>query len=114
MSTPTLIYDDDCGFCTRAARFVARHGDVEIVGFSELSPSLRDRLPPDYRECAHLVVDDAVYSCGASIERALAETALFPSVLFACLRTLPGYPALREWGYRRIANNRGVIGRMLP
>ena len=41
---PTLVYDDDCGFCTRAAAFVARHGTVELVGFAELSPSLRERL----------------------------------------------------------------------
>ena len=112
--TPTLVYDDDCGFCTRAAEFVARHGSVEIGGFAELSPSLRDRLPPDYRECAHLVTDDAVYSCGESIERALAETELLPAALIDVLGTVPGYPALREWGYRRVANNRGTIGRLLP
>ncbi|WEL22525.1 DUF393 domain-containing protein [Halorhabdus sp. BNX81] len=111
---PTLVYDDDCGFCTRSARFVARHGAVELVGFSELSPSLRDRLPPDYRTCAHLVTEDAVYSCGESIERALAETELVPAPLFGVFRALPGYPSLREWGYRRIAENRGPIGRLLP
>ncbi|MFW5917981.1 MAG: thiol-disulfide oxidoreductase DCC family protein [Haloferacaceae archaeon] len=111
---PTLVYDDDCGFCTRAARFVARHGSVELVGFSELSPSLRDRLPPDYRTCSHLLTEEGVYSCGESIERALAETELLPAALFSVFRTVPGYPALREWGYRRLANNRGTIGRVLP
>lgn len=112
--TPTLVYDDDCGFCTRAAAFVARHGSVETVGFGELPASLRDRLPPDYRECAHLVTEEAVYSCGESIERALAETELVPAPLFTLFRTVPGYPSLREWGYCRIAENRGTIGRLLP
>lgn len=111
---PTLVYDDDCGFCTRAARFVARHGSVRLVGFSELSPSLRARLPADYESCAHFVTDGAVYSCGEAIERALATTELAPAALFAGLRAVPGYPATRERLYRAVADNRETVGRLLP
>ncbi|MFB6202115.1 MAG: thiol-disulfide oxidoreductase DCC family protein [Halorhabdus sp.] len=111
---PILVYDDDCGFCTRAATFVARHGTVDIVGFSAVTPDLRDRLPEGYRDCAHLLTDDAVYSCGEAIERALAETELVPSGLFAVCRSVPGYPSFREWGYRRVANNRETVGRLIP
>jgi len=109
-----LVYDDDCGFCTRAARFIARHGNVGIVGFSELSPAHRERLPPDYRECAHLLTDDAVYSCGEAVEQAFAETELAPAAVFDKLGRLPGYPATREHVYRLVAENRGTVGRLLP
>jgi hypothetical protein len=61
---PRVVYDDVCGFCTWCAEFAARHGDVEPVGFSELSADQLARLPDDYEDCAHLLTDDAVYSCG--------------------------------------------------
>ncbi|WP_136687725.1 thiol-disulfide oxidoreductase DCC family protein [Halorhabdus amylolytica] len=111
---PTLVYDDDCGFCTRSARFVARHGSVRIVGFSELSHEQRERLPPEYQECAHLLTDDTVYSCGEAVERAFAETELAPAGLFDALGRVPGYPATRERVYRWVAENRGTVGRLLP
>ncbi|WP_181684717.1 thiol-disulfide oxidoreductase DCC family protein [Halorhabdus salina] len=111
---PTLVYDDDCGFCTRSARFVARHGRVEIVGFSELSEALRDRLPEDYRECAHLVTDETVYSCGEAVERGLAKTELVPPGFFRAIRAVPGYAWARERGYRWVAKNRATVSRILP
>ena len=108
-----LVYDDDCGFCTRAARFVARHGSVELVGFSDQTPSLREVLPPDYRECAHLVTSEGVYSCGEAMTRSLAKTQLVPPGVFATLRRVPGYRPLRERCYRWVARNRGLLGRVL-
>ena len=109
----TLVYDDDCGFCTRSARFIRRHGSVRIVGFSELSPALESRLPEDYWECAHFVTDESVYSCGEAVERAFERTKLVPESVFEFLRTLSWYPFLREWTYQQVAENRGTIGRLL-
>jgi hypothetical protein len=60
---PRFVYDD-CGFCTWWAEFFAAHADVELVGFSEMGDDLRARLPAEYEDCAHLVTDGAVYSCG--------------------------------------------------
>ncbi len=114
MIAALLVYDDDCGFCTRSARFVRRHGTVRIVGFSELSPDLESRLPDAYRECAHLVTDESVYSCGEAVERAFERTKLVPRSLFDVLRAVPRYPFLREWVYQQVAENRGRIGGLLP
>lgn len=105
----TLVYDDDCGFCTRSARFVARHSSVVIVGFSEMTPALRERLPPTYRECVHYLTDDAIYSCGEAVERAVAETDLAPAWVFTVLRHVPGYSFARERGYRLVADNRSTV-----
>ena len=113
MPSPVLVYDDDCGFCTRSARFIRRHGSVTVVGFSDLSPEIRSRLPEEYRTCVHLVTDEAVYSCGEAIERAFAETELVPAPLFDVLRAIPGYETARERGYRLVAENRGTIGKFL-
>lgn len=110
---PTLVYDDDCEFCTRSATLLARHGPIRIVGFNAMDGALRDRLPAEYESCAHFVTDDAVYSCGAGVERALERTDLVPAAIFVGLRRLPGYDALREWSYRRVAENRSTLSRLV-
>ncbi len=110
---PRLVFDDDCGFCTWCAHFAERHGDIDIVGFTDLSPDQLARLPDDYERSAHLLTDDAVYSGGAAIERALARD--FPELapVFAALREVPGYASLRERLYRWGADNRVVLGKIV-
>ncbi|ELZ20133.1 DUF393 domain-containing protein [Haloterrigena sp. SYSU A558-1] len=117
MLEPTLVYDDDCGFCTWWADYFDERTDLRIVGFSDLPdhPELRERLPEYYEECSHLVTETRVYSCGASIEEALrrydsggpvAETLGF-------LRNFEDYARIREWGYRQVADNRDKWGQLL-
>ncbi|NHN47353.1 DUF393 domain-containing protein [Halostella sp. JP-L12] len=115
MAEPVLVYDDDCGFCTWWADFLARRSDLRIVGFAELTPELRDRLPENYEECSHLVTDDEVYSCGASIEEAFVRSDLGESArpLVESLRRFDGYGSVREGGYRLVADNRSLWGKVL-
>jgi len=109
---PTFVYDDDCGFCTWWADQFATRADLRIVGFAELDEQLRDRLPDGYEDCAHLVTDDTVYSCGAAIEQALIRTERAgdagPVVDF--LRQFDDYEALRERAYRWAADRRETLG----
>ena len=109
---PILVYDDDCGFCTRSALWVGERSEVVLVGFSELPDDLRTRLPANWRDCAHLVTDDGVSSCGEAMERAFELTGQLGSGLLPSLRKLPGYAAVREVGYRWIANNRPLVSRV--
>jgi predicted DCC family thiol-disulfide oxidoreductase YuxK len=117
MSDATLVYDDDCGFCTWWAEFLLDHADVRVVGFSELDdhPDLRARLPDDYERCSHLVVDGVVHSCGASIEQALVRTDFGDDLrsLVAFLRQFEDYERVRERAYRAVADNRDVGGTFL-
>ncbi|MFB6111156.1 MAG: thiol-disulfide oxidoreductase DCC family protein [Halobacteriaceae archaeon] len=110
MAAPRLVYDDACDICTRSATFVAAHADVRLVGFADLGPDQRARLPPDWESCAHLLTDEAVYSCGEAMVRAIEYTGLPGTGLFRYCRHLPGWPWLREAGYRLIAANRGRLG----
>lgn len=114
MSAPILVYDDDCGFCTWWARFFARHGNLEVIGFSDLDDALTQRLPADYRACSHVVTDNAVYSCGASIEQAIAHSRLEPIVnpILTVLRRFGMYRALREGGYHAVARRRDLWGKV--
>ncbi|MDY6817081.1 MAG: DCC1-like thiol-disulfide oxidoreductase family protein [Halobacteriales archaeon] len=115
MSDATLVYDDDCGFCTWWADLLRDHSDIRLVGFSELTDDLRDRLPADYRECSHLIDGDEVYSCGASIEEAFLRSDLGadarPIVQFA--RHFEEYQDLRERGYRFVADHRDLWGKVI-
>jgi len=115
MDEAVLVYDDDCGFCTWSAEFVAERSDLRIVGFSELDETLLARLPADYEDCAHLVTGDRVYSCGAAMEEALLRSDLGSVARPAAesLRDLDPYRVAREWGYRTVADNRALFGKVL-
>ncbi|GGL46536.1 thiol-disulfide oxidoreductase DCC family protein [Halocalculus aciditolerans] len=110
---PRIVYDDECGFCTWCARFAARHGDFELVGFHELTPDQLARLPDDYEHCAHLLTDDAVYDCGASAEHVIRHLVPALDGVFHALNYVPGYAALRERTYRWAADRRALWGKLL-
>jgi len=115
MSEATLVYDDDCGFCTWSADYVAARSSLRTVGFSELDDELRGRLPDDYEECAHLVTDREVYSCGAAMEEAFARADLRDEArpLVDLLRQFEDYERTRERVYRWVADNRSLFGEFL-
>ncbi|MDX1744619.1 MAG: DCC1-like thiol-disulfide oxidoreductase family protein [Halobacteriales archaeon] len=112
MARSRLVYDDDCGFCTRAAETIGRRSTIELVPFSAVTDDLRTALPPNWRECAHLVTDDRIYSCGAAMEEAAARAGIVSPRLVRALRRVPGHDAVLETGYRLIAANRPLVSRV--
>ena len=115
MSDSTLVYDDDCGFCTWWADYIADRADFRLVGFAELTPEIRDRLPDDYERCAHFVTPAEVYSCGVAMEEAFVRSEAGEDVrpVVEFLRHFEEYPKVREWAYRVVADNRDVGGRIV-
>ncbi len=110
---PRLVYDDDCGFCTWCARYAAARGSFEVVGFTELTPDQLARLPDEYEDCAHLLTQTAVYSCGAAIEEAMARVETPSRYLALAFKRLPKRTGLRERGYRVLADNRDLLGKIV-
>lgn len=109
----TFVYDDDCGFCTWWAKFAIERTNMRVLGFSDLSDPERERLPDNWEDCAHLLTDDRVFSCGAAIEELLVRTdvALPGSDDFVdFLRQFQDYERLRERLYREAADRRDVWG----
>ena len=113
MSRPILVYDDDCGFCTWCAQFAEARGDFELVGFAELSPDQRARLPSNFESCAHLIADGSVYSCGAAIEEAMARMGLGWQATVTAFRLVPYRARIREPLYRWGADRRDWWGKLL-
>lgn len=106
MARPQLVYDDSCGFCIWATEFAVHYGPFEPVSFSEVTAAHRERLPGEYEECAHVLTDEGIYSCGESVEMAL--TRIFPvlTIVVPILRLLPGYATVRERVYHTISKYR--------
>jgi predicted DCC family thiol-disulfide oxidoreductase YuxK len=111
---PTLVYDDNCRFCTWSAEWVADRAPVDIVGFSELTDTRIDRLPEDWRECAHLLTDRETYSCGAAMEQAFLLTDDDGTRFVRAARRVPGYESARDRAYRFVADHRHWFGSLTP
>lgn len=110
---PKLVYDDSCHFCTWSTTFAVRRSNIQPVrlseveeGTSRLTDDERHRLPEGYEECAQLLTDEAVYSCGESMEQALQIAGVLPAELVAFLRQFETYERLREATYHFFSNNR--------
>lgn len=110
---PRLVYDDDCGFCTWCADWAVRNGEFEPVGFAELTPDEQRRLPDDYEECVHLIVDDRVYSCGEATEEVLLRTGKLPAEPFGFLNGFADYERFRADAYRFVADRRDQLGKVV-
>lgn len=115
MTDDTLVYDDDCGFCTWWADYFARRTEIRLAGFADLTDDQRDRLPDDFESCAHLLTDEAVYSCGAAIEQCFARADIPPGSddLARFLRQFEDYERLRERLYTEVADRRDLWGQFL-
>lgn len=117
---PKLVYDDTCHFCTWSAVYAVRRSEIQPVrlsnvqsGESRLSDEERERLPEGYEECAQLITEDAVYSCGAATEQSLVLAGTLPRGLVDFLRQFEEYETFRERAYHLLSNNRGKIAPLI-
>jgi predicted DCC family thiol-disulfide oxidoreductase YuxK len=104
---PVLVYDGDCGFCSRAVQFVLahekRHDLVFITRASELGMVIRRHFRLEAVESMLWVEDGTVKTESDSALRVAAYVGGW------CRMALLAYVIprkLRNWGYRLIARNR--------
>lgn len=99
---PVCVYDTDCGFCTKLAKWAEQRTDVEFTGYADLS---------------HRGVDDAEFDkylvyAGETVERghgavsAVLKTMKFPwNVIGRLIDFAPIRPASKKV-YRSVAERR--------
>ncbi|WP_019855451.1 thiol-disulfide oxidoreductase DCC family protein [Actinopolyspora mortivallis] len=105
---PVLVYDGDCGFCTRSVRVVDRLPvRVNAVPWQEADLA---RLGVTERRVRHEVVLVEPFSGrvhgGAAAVAALLRHCRGPLRLLGGLLALPGVATVVEWVYRVVADNR--------
>lgn len=114
-ATQWLLWDGDCGFCHKCIRWVEEHdldSRFRAVAFQKApSPPMTDELRMKCREAVQVVTrDGVVFSAGRACAFVLEQ------IGFRRLGRFMQWRAIRpivEWGYRRVANNRGLVGRLV-
>jgi len=114
MTRPTIVYDDDCGFCTWSAEYADAHGNFHLLGFSDLTPAERDWLPENYEECMHVFDGDDTYSCGEAAEFVASHLNTAEGTAARAFETLPEgvRSRVRDPAYRFIAEHRDWFGKV--
>lgn len=110
-----VLYDGQCGFCSRWLKFwgptLVRHG----FAFAALQePWVTERLQPPPDELIHdlrLLTPDGKSSSGADVYLQVARKVWWAWPFYAVF-SLPGFNLLIRAGYRWFARNRYCVSRV--
>jgi predicted DCC family thiol-disulfide oxidoreductase YuxK len=110
-----LIWDGECGFCRRSVDWVRardRDGIFRTLPYQEApSPPMTPALHERSRRAVQVIMPD-----GSTLEAGMAAAFVLRKLgwkrLGRFMQWRPVAP-LTEWGYRRVANNRGWLSRVL-
>lgn len=111
---PVVLYDGECGLCTRAVARLRRldsGGRLEFVPLQaqKVKTSFPALKPDSLREEIHVVQPDGRVVAGAEAYRFFCNE--LPALrAFAPLWHLPGFPALAQAVYRWVACHRHRLG----
>ena len=115
-SKTLLLYDADCGFCSWSVLWLQRlDRDQRIVVMPSQTPGILERYGislENAQHSMHVVSSDGnVKRKGWALHAALEP---LPWLWPACyLWRIPGFPALADWLYGRLAANRQHISKLL-
>ncbi|WP_309649633.1 DCC1-like thiol-disulfide oxidoreductase family protein [Nocardioides sp.] len=110
MSTPTLVYDADCGFCTRCADFARARGAFEVAPWQALDLPAVGLTEQQVSEAAYWLDGDTTRRGNRAIAAALR--AFRPGVRYAGYRLLgrlidlPPVRPVAALGYALVARYR--------
>ena len=107
---PTLVYDADCGFCTRSAQFVQRWVDrrdrYDVRPWQALDLAAVGLTAQDCDAAAQFVTADGAVRSG---HRAIASAATHGAPAWrpvGALLMAPGVSWVAAWAYRWVADHR--------
>src|SRR5690242_11266967 len=108
-----LVYDGDCAFCTRCARWLAaRARGVRVVAWQTLDLAEVGLTEQQVSAAAYWVDGADVEHSEVAVARALMACGTGFAVLGRLL-LLPGVRRLAGMGYRFVARHRGRISAVL-
>jgi predicted DCC family thiol-disulfide oxidoreductase YuxK len=109
------LWDGECGFCREAVGWVKRRdraGVFKVIAYQDApSPPMTPELRELCRNALHVVAADGALH-GAGMASAFILEHIGYGRLGRAMRWRMVRPIV-EWGYRRVANNRRWIGRVV-
>jgi lipase maturation factor 1 len=112
-SVPLLVFDGDCTFCRAWIGYWRRlTGDaLSYAPYQEVAERFPQIPRENFARAVQLILPHGeVISAAHAVFRSLAIVPGYASLLWAYLH-VPGFAAVTEWGYRRIAANRSFCYR---
>ena len=107
-SSPVLVFDGDCGFCTSVARHFERRSrtPVNAVPWQRANLASLGLTPEMTSEQVYLVSDSSLFA-GAEcfVELMKIQGDLFHRSVAKLMRA-PGIQRVSAWGYSLVARNR--------
>ena len=110
-----LLWDGNCGFCRRSVEWVKardRKGIFHAFPYQAApSPPMTPELYERSRRAVQVVAPD-----GRTLEAGMAAAFILGKLgyrRFSKFMTWGPIVPITEWGYRRVANNRGWLGQLL-
>lgn len=108
-----LVYDGDCAFCSRCARWLdARASGVEVVPWQEVDLASVGLTEDQVRAAAYWVDGGSAEGGADAVARALIACGRGYALVGRALR-LPGVRRVAGAGYRLVARHRGRLSRWL-
>jgi predicted DCC family thiol-disulfide oxidoreductase YuxK len=105
----TLVYDGDCGFCTRCAKWIAGHArDLDVVPWRSADLSALGLTEQQVREAAWWKDGDETAGGEAAVARSLMACGRGYAVLGRVI-LLPGVRRISAVAYRWVARHRGRL-----
>ena len=107
-----VIYNADCGICTRSARWLSSHLAANFVANSTWTGPVPS--PEQVRQAVYVVGDDgSSYAGVAAIGIALANSQRARWRMVGAVLGLPGVCVFLSPAYKAIARHRRLVSRML-
>lgn len=107
----TMIFDGDCGFCGRSARFAVNRVGVtcSVVEYQRADLAALGLTAAECAEALRFVTADGTRYRGAAAVSQALRTASAPWRALGVGIDAPGVRALAEHVYRFIARHRGTV-----
>lgn len=103
---PVLVFDGDCGFCTRSAEFGRRHLGVDIVAWQRADLDALALTEAECEQAVQWVAGDGQVSSGAAAVAAALRTGRWWWRALGVTLSLPGVRWVAARVYSLVARNR--------
>jgi predicted DCC family thiol-disulfide oxidoreductase YuxK len=110
-NVPLLVFDGDCSFCRIWIEFwkLLTGGQIEYAPYQEVAERFPAVPRENFKRAVQLILPDGeVLSAAYAVFRSLAYVPGYAWML-AAYRNVPGFAAVAEWFYRRVAAHRSFL-----